>query len=185
MSARGKYLPGPALGAHVEKDGERWALVIAREFPHPPELVWAAITEPGQLAEWAPFDVNRSLTSPGPVSLSTVGGPTPQVAESVVKRAEAPRLLEYGWGGNDLRFELKPTPGGTELKLWHNIDRRFIAWGAAGWHICLDVLAHLLSGAPLGRLVGPAALEFDWQRLNAEYAALFGIQTPPFPGARS
>jgi hypothetical protein len=61
------------------------------------------------------------------------------------------------------------------MTLWHNIDRRFISMGAAGWHICLDVLDHALSGAPIGRIVGPDAMKFEgWQRLNAEYAKQFG-----------
>jgi hypothetical protein len=53
--------------------------------------------------------------------------------------------------------------------------------GAAGWHICFDVLDHLLSGNPLGRIVGPEAIKFGWQRLNAEYAKQFGIETPRWP----
>ncbi len=66
-----------------------------------------------------------------------------------MKRAEAPRLLEYSWGGNDLRWELEPLRAdGTRLTLWHNIDRGFISWGAAGWHICFDVLDRLLAGEP-------------------------------------
>ena len=67
---------------------------------------------------------------------------------------------------------------GTRLTLWHNIDRRFIAWGAAGWHFCLDVLDRLLAGEPIGRLVGPETMKFGWQRLNLEYAEQFGIETP-------
>jgi hypothetical protein len=67
----------------------------------------------------------------------------------------------------------------TRLTLWHNIDRRFISWGAAGWHICFDVLDRLLIGAPIGRIVGAEAMKFaGWQRLNAEYAKQFGIETP-------
>jgi hypothetical protein len=51
--------------------------------------------------------------------------------------------------------------------------------GAAGWHICFDVLDHLLSGTPLGRIVGPEAMKFaGWQRLHAEYAKQFGVETP-------
>jgi len=47
--------------------------------------------------------------------------------------------------------------------------------GAAGWHICLDVLDHALSGTPLGRIVGPEAMKFEgWQRLNSDYAKQFG-----------
>ena len=114
--------------------------------------------------------------SAGRVKLSTVGAPTPQVSEMSVKRAEAPRVLEYDWGGNDMRWELEPMANGTRLTLWHNIGRRFISMGAAGWHICFDVLDRFLSGHPIGRIVGGDAMKFDWQRLNAEYAEQFGIE---------
>jgi hypothetical protein len=51
--------------------------------------------------------------------------------------------------------------------------------GAAGWHICFDVLDRLLTGQPMGRIVGPDAMKFDgWQRLNAEYAKQFGVELP-------
>jgi hypothetical protein len=42
--------------------------------------------------------------------------------------------------------------------------------GAAGWHICFDVLDRLLRGKPIGRIVGGEAMKFGWQRLNEEYA---------------
>lgn len=173
------YKPGPAGGAEVHKDTAGWTLVLVRELAHPPEKVWLAITDPVHLAEWAPFDADRSLATVGPVKLSTVGTPTPQIAETSVRRAEAPRLLEYNWGGGELRWELEPLGDGTRLRLWHSIDRRFIAWGAAGWHICFDVLAALLSGEALGRIAGMEVMQFEgWQRLSAAYAALFGVDSP-------
>jgi hypothetical protein len=111
------------------------------------------------------------------VKLSTVGSPTPQVSETVVKRAEAPRLLEYRWGDGNMRWELEPLGKGTRLTLWHNIDRGYISWGAAGWHICFDVLDRLLAGDPIGRMVGPATIKFSgWQRLQAEYAKQFNVE---------
>jgi uncharacterized protein YndB with AHSA1/START domain len=183
MSAREQYAPGPASGAKVQKDGEKWALVLVRELRHPPAKVWQALTDPEHLRQWSPFDADRNLGAVGTVHLSTVEA-TPKVSETIVKRAEAPRVLEYGWGDNDLRWELEPVGGGTRLTLWHNIDRRFIAWGAAGWHICLDVFDHLLAGNPIGRIVGPDAINFDWRRLNSEYATQFGIETPDWPGAK-
>ncbi|RKH59107.1 SRPBCC family protein [Corallococcus llansteffanensis] len=186
MSHRAKYTPGPAAGARIQKEGEKWTLVLVRDLRHPPTKVWEAITAPEHLREWAPFDSDRNLGAVGTAKLSTVGTPTPQVAESQVKRADAPRLLEYGWGGNDMRWELEPLEsGGTRLTLWHNIHRGFISMGAAGWHICFDVLDRLLTGDPLGRIVGPEVMKFDgWQRLNAEYARQFGVEPaglPPTP----
>jgi len=183
MASREQYIPGPARGAQVQKDGEKWTLILVRELRHSPEKVWEALTDPSHLREWAPFEVDNDLGTVGnTVKLSTVGTPTPQVSETIVKRADAPRLLEYNWGGNDLRWELEPLDGGTRLTLWHNIDRGFISWGAAGWHICFDVLDHLLAGEPIGRIVGADAVKFgDWQRLNAEYAKQFGVEVRGLP----
>src|SRR3954466_15691490 len=105
MSERERYEPGPASGAQVRKNGDEWTLILVRELRHPPAKVWKALTEPAQLREWAPFDADRDLGATGPVKLSTVGTPTPQISESTVKRSEAPRLLEYSWGEHDLRWE--------------------------------------------------------------------------------
>jgi hypothetical protein len=90
-------------------------------------------------------------------------------------------VLEYNWGDKNLRWELESLGDGTRLTLWHNIDRGFIAWGAAGWHICFDVLDRFLGGAPIGRIAGPDAMKFGWQRLVDEYAEQFGVTAPRFP----
>lgn len=176
MNRRHEYVPGAAHGARVHKEGEKWTLLVVRELRHAPPLVWEALTDPTQLREWAPFDADRNLATVGSVQLTASGSPTPQISEGIVKRAEAPHVLEYTWGGQELRWELEPLGTGTRLTLWHNIDRRFIAWGAAGWHICLDVFDRLLAGEPIGRIVGGEAMKFDWQRLNTEYAEQFALE---------
>jgi uncharacterized protein YndB with AHSA1/START domain len=183
MTDREKYTPGPAKGAQIQKDGENWTLVLVRELHHSPEKVWLALTDPAHLRAWAPFDADGSLSAEGTtVKLTTVGAPTPQVSETIVTRADAPKVLEYNWGAQNIRWELEAIGGGTRLTLWHNIDRRFISMGAAGWHICLDVLDLLISGTPIGRIVGPDAMKFGgWQQLNAEYAKQFGIEPPSWP----
>src|ERR1041384_5265900 len=174
MANREHYSPGPATGARVQKGGDKWTLILVRELPHPPEKVWRALTDPAELRGWAPFEADRSLAAAGAVQLTWVG--TPMAIETVVNRAEAPRVLEY----NDTRWELEPVGRGTRLTLWHHIDRRFISWGAAGWHICFDVLDRLLAGRPIPRIAGPEAMKFEgWQRLSAEYAKQFaGEETP-------
>ena len=183
MTDREEYAPGPASGAQVRKDGEKWTLVLVRELRHPPAMVWQALTDPAHLRQWAPFDADGSLGTVGStVKLTTVGAPTPHVTETTVRRADAPKALEYNWGGFDIRWELEAFGAGTRLTLWTNIDRRFISMGAAGWHICFDVLDRLLAGQPIGRIVGPEAMKFGgWQRLNAEYAKQFGVETPGWP----
>jgi uncharacterized protein YndB with AHSA1/START domain len=170
------YAPGPASGAQVRKGGEKWTLILVRDLRHAPEKVWQALTDPAQLREWAPFDVDASLGKVGTVKLTWLGSPAP--LETKVTRAEAPKVLEYG----DAKWELEASGGGTRLTLWHNIDRRFISWGAAGWHISFDVLERLLAGKPIGRIGGADIMKFNgWLRLNAEYAQQFGIETPKGP----
>jgi uncharacterized protein YndB with AHSA1/START domain len=186
MSRRDEYAPGAAAGAEVRKDGDEWTLVLVRDLRHPPAKVWKALTEPEHLRQWAPFDSDRSLGAVGTAKLTTVGAPTPLVSDSTIKRADAPRLLEFNWGGQDVRWELEPQGGGTRLTLWHNIDRRYISMGAAGWHICLDVLDRMLAGQPIGRMVGVDTMKFaGWQRLNAEYAKQFGVELPSWSSGPS
>ena len=180
MTDREQYTPGPARGARVEKEAEKWTLILVRELRHSPEKVWQALTDPAHLREWAPFDADSSLGAVGAkVKLTTVGAPTLHVTETTVTRADAPKVLEYNWGGFDMRWQLEAFAGGTRLTLWTNIDRRFIAMGAAGWHVCFDVLDRLLAAQPLGRIVGPEAMKVQgWQRLIAEYAKQFNVGTP-------
>ena len=177
MADGAQYVPGPASGAQVKKGGEKWTLILVRELRHPPERVWQALIDPAHLREWAPFDVDGPMDRVGAtVRLTWAGNPTP--VETKVTRADAPRMLEYG----DMRWELENVGGGTRLTLWHRIDRRFVAWGAAGWHISFDVLDRLLTGQPIGRIVGGDVMKFEgWQRLVAEYARQFGAETPNWP----
>ena len=98
MSSREQYAPGAASGAEVRKDGEKWTLVLVRDLPHPPAKVWKALTDPEHLREWAPFDSDRNLGTVGTAKLTTVGAPTPHVSETQVKRADAPKVLEFNWG---------------------------------------------------------------------------------------
>ena len=175
------YSPGRAHGAEVrKKDGDTWTLVLVRTLRQSPEKVWQALTDPVQLRGWAPFDADRSLGVVGThVTLTTVGTRPPHVTDTTVTRADAPMVLEFQWGGGDMRWELEALGKGTRLTLWSNIDRRYIAMGAAGWHICLDVLDHFLGDAPVGRMVGPDLMKFEgWQRLFAEYSQLFGVRPP-------
>jgi hypothetical protein len=168
------YMPGPARGAQVRKDGkdkDKWTLILVRELRHSPEKVWQALTDPAQLREWAPFVVDASLGAVGTVNLTWVANP--QAIETKVTRVEAHRLLEYG----DIRWELEASGSGTRLTLWHSIDRKYISWGAAGWHISLDVLDRLLGGNPIGRIAGADAMKFGWQRLVGEYAKQFAAET--------
>lgn len=178
---KARYAPGAAYGASLGKEsGNLWTLVLVRDLKHPPAKVWDALTDPAQLRQWAPFDSDRNLGKPGTARLTTVGAPSPHVTETRVTRADPPKTLEYNWGEGDMRWELEPIgAGGTRLTLWAQINRGWISMGAAGWHVCFDVLDALLAGQPMGRVVGPDALKVDgFTRLTAEYAKQLGVEPP-------
>ncbi|HVI09556.1 MAG TPA: SRPBCC family protein, partial [Candidatus Binatia bacterium] len=88
------YSPGPASGAQVRKDADKWTLILVRDLHHSPEKVWQALTDPEQLREWAPFIVDASLNTVGTVNLTWVGNPQPLTTS--VTRVEPSRVLEYG-----------------------------------------------------------------------------------------
>src|SRR5579862_7540899 len=124
MTEREPYTPGPAQGAEMRRqDGDNWGLILVRELRHSPEKVWQALTDPDHLRQWAPFEADGNLGAVGnKVKLTTVGAPAPHVTETTVTRADAPKMLEYTWGGNPVRWELEALGSGTRLTLWTNIN---------------------------------------------------------------
>ena len=80
---------------------------------------------------------------------------------------EPPTLMELTWGDDVLRFELRPDGDGTLLTLTDTFDERGkAARDAAGWHVCLDALAH--------HLASDGQAPPDWKPLNDEYAERLG-----------
>src|SRR5579863_1473490 len=113
MLDREQYTPGPANIARIQKGRgqnheEKWTLVLVKELRHSPEKVWQALTDQEHLREWAPFDADGSLGTAGAaVKLTTVGAPALHVTETKVTRADAPNVLEYNWGGFEMRWKLE------------------------------------------------------------------------------
>jgi len=166
------YRPSAAGKVTTQRDGERWTLVFVRDLPHPPEKVWRALTDPRELREWAPFDADRDLATPGPATLTMAGGDGSEKSTVTVRRADPPRLLEYTWDQDVLRWELERTGSGTRLTLKHTVaDKSWLTRVAAGWHICIDVADRMLAGQPVGRIVAEEAKQYGWETLHAEYTA--------------
>ncbi|MEV6300350.1 SRPBCC family protein [Actinoplanes sp. NPDC051861] len=160
--------------ATLERDGDRWTLIFIRELRKPPEQVWSALTDPERLDRWAPFTAARDLATPGPTTLTMVDGDERTPIAATVHRAERPRLLEYTWGDDLLRWELEPSGDGTRLTLRHTSREAGIeAMVAAGWHLCADVLERLLDGEAVEAIRGDAAREHGWEQLRDEYEKMF------------
>ncbi len=138
MTAR-TFEPGPLAAVDFHADGDRWTLTFVRDLPHPPEKVWSALTDPTQLEQWAPFNADRDLASPGPATLTMVSRDESMPMSASVIRADRPTLLEHTWGPDLLQWRLEAVDEGTRLTLRHTVaDRELGPKVAAGWHICLS-----------------------------------------------
>jgi uncharacterized protein YndB with AHSA1/START domain len=168
------YQPGSPGDATTEHVDGHWTLVFVRELKHPPDAVWLALTDPTELRAWAPFDSDRNLGSKGEATLTMAGGDGSETMQCKIERADRPRVLEYLWGEDRLRWELEPHGGGTRLTLRHTVaDRSWMSKVAAGWHICFDVMDRALAGDPVGRIVAEEANDHGWERLEKAYAERF------------
>jgi uncharacterized protein YndB with AHSA1/START domain len=168
MTGQGQLAP-----VQIHADGDRWTLVFVRELGHPPERVWAALTEPAQLRAWSPYTADRSLAEPGDVRITMFARADEEADElpASVTRADPPRLLEHTLGADLLRWELERRDAGTRLTLRHTIaDRDSAPKMAAGWHICLDVAEQVMAGRPVAPIRGQDAMEHGWQELHDAYA---------------
>ena len=166
------FEPGPLAEVERRTAGNRSTLVFVRHLRHSPSKVWAALTDPAQLRQWAPFSTNRDLDHLGEATLTMSDGETTQELAAQVTRCEPPTLLEYTWGDDILRWHLEAAELGTRLTLHHTTDDpTMVPKAAAGWHICLVVAERLLDGHPLGPIVGSDAMNHGWQALHDAYHA--------------
>jgi len=132
----------------LEQVGDRWQLHFTRRLPHPPEKVWRALTEPEHLKEWFPNDIEGERKE-GATLRHVFRNDEAPVMQGEMLRFDPPALLEFSWGDDLLRFELRADDDGktTVLDLVDVLED--IGKGArdgAGWHVCLDALEQHLQG---------------------------------------
>ncbi len=148
----------PSQIGQVSYDGKHATLTFQRRLPHPPEAVWAAITDPKQLAMWYVQEVTIDGRLGGSVHFVSGGGKL--LATGRILAWDPPRLLEYEWkvkprpempSGEDsvVRWELGREGDATVLTLTHRNLTRGKAIGAAPFaHVVLERLASHLDGQP-------------------------------------
>jgi uncharacterized protein YndB with AHSA1/START domain len=162
------------LGTLGVTDDGRFALRFERRFAHPRAKVWRAITEIDQLRAWFVeiLDYDRLEFELRPGARLTFVPKAEHEAMGVgageVTRVDPPRLLEYTWDSETLRWELEADGDGACRLVFTNIfdDRDSAAPLGAGWHSGLDRLEALLDG----READPSA----WDRLRVDYEHALG-----------
>ena len=135
---------------------EPQSVIVERDFPHPPEKVWRALTQPHLIEEW----LMKADFKP------VVGhrfdfrvNPRPDVDFLIhcqILAVEPHKKLSYTWNRDEdasgmptvVTFTLTPTASGTHLRMEHagfSHDRPQNYRGAiAGWHRFLGALEKVL-----------------------------------------
>ncbi|HEX5190596.1 MAG TPA: SRPBCC family protein [Streptosporangiaceae bacterium] len=157
-------------GTLIDHDG-RPAVRFRREFAHPAERLWAAITNPEDLARWFPSKVRMEPRAGGTIEF--FGDPNQPAARTTgtILVFEPPTRLAYTWHASELHFTIEAAAGGgCVLTLTDVLDARdAAARNAAGWTVCLAELGKHLAGQ---RADGPHSDTAEsWQRHYDDYVA--------------
>jgi uncharacterized protein YndB with AHSA1/START domain len=131
---------------------DRPTLLFERQLAHPVATVWEAITQPEELSQWFPCQVELDLRVGGPMNFTFTHMPLkdgPMTMTGEVTELEPPHRLSFMWGEDHLHFELEDTDAGAGCRLRFSVEldsRDKAARDGAGWHQCLDALERQLSG---------------------------------------
>lgn len=176
----------PRMGTVLRTDG-RIGVRYVRHLAHPREKVWRALTESEHLRHWFPCDIVGDRRAgaalelpfwPDHVEVYEIEQP---VSRGRLHVWEPPRLFEWSWDTDLLRWELEEAGGVTVLTFTTWIgdplahgepgrspdDETGFASASAGYHVCLDHLETWLDG----RMVTPL-VEADTTELQTRYRQL-------------
>ena len=159
----------PDYGEIEQVDDGRWRLRFTRTLRHQQTKVWRAVTEPEQLAAWFPCTIEGQRAPGAKLRFAFPEG----VAEAIdgeMLAYEPESLIEFRWGPDVVRIELRPVGEGTELTLLDTLEERGkAARDGAGWHTCLNALEATLDGDADSREHMNA-----WAEVHPHYVESFG-----------
>ena len=142
---------------------------FTRLLAHPPQKVWRALTEADHLDAWFPTTIEGEFTAGAPLVFSFARLALPAMSGRMLT-CEPPKLLEFTWDDETLRFELDAHESGTVLGFTATFaEIGKAARDGAGWHVCLDRLPGAIDGHR-------AAWSDDgrWREVHPRYVAAFG-----------
>ena len=102
---------------------------VVNDYPHPPDVVWRALTDPSIVPRWSSEGRGGTPVGFAPIAgtrFRFVAKPMPGwsgVVSCEVLEVRAPSLLRYTWTGDEgddvtvVTYALEPIAGGTRL-LW-------------------------------------------------------------------
>lgn len=134
---------------------ETRSVVVEREFPHPPEKLWRALTQPHLIEEW----LMKNDFAPAVGHRFQLRGEWGGVLDCEVRAVEPNRILAYTWDfANEdpafalqsvVTFTLEPTAGGTRLRMeqagFRPSQKQAFGGALQGWNAFFGQLEQLLA----------------------------------------
>jgi uncharacterized protein YndB with AHSA1/START domain len=119
-----------------ETSDEIRSVVVEREFPHPPEKLWRALTQPHLIAEWLMKNDFQPIVGHR-FDFSAEWG----AVQCEVLEVEPARTLSYTWGDHRLKtvvtWTLTPAGSGTSLRMeqagFREDQPRYFQGAQGGW----------------------------------------------------
>lgn len=132
------------LGTYIDYQG-RPAVRFERTYPHSIDCVWAAITEPDELAAWFPSRVTHEGRTGGVIEFA--GDPYSDPSAGRIIAFEPKTTFSCTWGADELHFTLDAVGESTRLVLINVLEAAdAAARNASGWTICLAELDKVVAG---------------------------------------
>jgi uncharacterized protein YndB with AHSA1/START domain len=161
----------PRGDGRLETEGDLCVVRFERILAHPIDTVWAALTDPDQLAHW--WGHAEVELVPGGAFvvrwLNTDEHGNGAEMHGTITALEAPTLLEIvGDLHGTLRFTLRADGGRTHLSFSSTLalPEAFRTKVLAGWHFHLNALARTLDGESNDLVNLP-----EWEGIHASYDA--------------
>jgi len=129
----------------------RPTLRFERHLAHSPHRVWKAITDPEDLLHWFPARMETDLEVGAPIRFTFEEDFGMDPGGGEILEIDPPRLFEYTWRDDVLRWEILPDGQGCRLIFLHTLGdegggKLAAARNAAGWDACLEALEARLAG---------------------------------------
>ena len=97
------------------------SVIVEKEFPHPPEKVWRALTDSSLIAQWLKRNDFEPVTGH---AFTLRADPAPNwngIIDCEVLEVDPSKTLSYTWGtmgmGSVGTFTLTPTEAGTHVRV--------------------------------------------------------------------
>ena len=97
------------------------SVIVEKEFPHPPEKVWRALTDSSLIAQWLMRNDFEPVTGH---AFTLRADPVPNwngIIDCEVLEVDPSKTLSYTWGtmgmGSVVTFTLTPTEAGTHVRV--------------------------------------------------------------------